>query len=179
MLHSEQLDSIGLGFEETTWQTRRLSVAIPGSFDEVITRFESAVAMYPHEEFDEMVSRSATWDEILARTNEIAPWGFINYWKNDVRRIMAAAGDTVACVAYLMGNHTIAERMFRHDARIMNYAPLHVVITEDPPGTVRFTVDQPSTQFASFGDPAIAEVGLELDTKLIALLAHLGTKVSL
>jgi uncharacterized protein (DUF302 family) len=126
-----------------------------------------------------MVARSATWDEIVTRTNEIAPFGFINYWKNDVRGIMGAAGDKTPCIAYLMGNHTIAERMFRHDARIMNYAPLRVEITEHPTGIVRFTVDQPSTLFASFGNAAITAVGLELDVKLATLLHHLGTKVSL
>jgi len=28
---------------------------------------------------------------------------------------MGAAGDSADCVAYLMGNHVTAERMFRHD----------------------------------------------------------------
>jgi uncharacterized protein (DUF302 family) len=76
-----------------------------------------------------------------------------------------------------MGNHTIAERMYRHDPGIILYAPLRTAIHEDADGTAWFSVDQPSTRFASFGDPAITTVGLELDHKLAALLEHLGAPV--
>jgi hypothetical protein len=30
--------------------------------------------------------------------------------------------------AYLMGNHAIVEQMFRHDPRVLLYAPLRTVI---------------------------------------------------
>jgi hypothetical protein len=69
-----------------------------------------------------------------------------------------------------LGNHVLAERMFRHDPRAMLYAPLHTVIWEDADGEAWFTIDQPSTQFSSLGVPAIDEVGLELDRKLARLL---------
>ena len=36
-----------------------------------------------------------------------------------------------------------------------------------------FTIDKPSDQFGSFGDPRVTAVGLELDAKLAALLEHL------
>jgi hypothetical protein len=65
-----------------------------------------------------------------------------------------------------MGNHTIAERMFRYDPRAMLYAPLHTVIWEDAAGDEWFTVDQPSTQFAIFDIREISTVGVELDRKL-------------
>ena len=78
------------------------------------------------------------------------------------------------CIAYVMGNHVIAERMFRHDARATMYAPLHTVVWEDQHGDAWFTVDQPSKQFASFDIAEIAEVGIELDHKLAALLDALA-----
>ena len=40
-----------------------------------------------------------------------------------------------------------------------------------------FTVDQPSTQFASFGIRAVSAVGVELDRKLAALLEALRVEV--
>jgi hypothetical protein len=55
----------------------------------------------------------------------------------------------------------------------MLYAPLRTSIYEDAENRVRFSIDQPSTRFSSFGDSAIAEVGLELDQKLGQLLATL------
>jgi hypothetical protein len=90
---------------------------------------------------------------------------------------MQAVGDRADCIQYLMGNHTIAERMFRYDPRAMLYAPLHTVIWEDSVGRAWFTVDQPSTQFSSFGRPEIDAVGVELDRKLATLLDALGLDV--
>jgi hypothetical protein len=90
---------------------------------------------------------------------------------------MRLAGDTWRCASYLMGNHTIAQRMYHHHPGIMLYAPLRTAIYEDAHGVTWFSVDQPSTCFASFGIPAIAEVGTELDRKLASLLGFLGAPV--
>jgi uncharacterized protein (DUF302 family) len=59
----------------------------------------------------------------------------------------------------------------------MLYAPLRTAIYETADGTTWFSIDQPSTRFSSFGNPAITEVGVELDHKLAALLEHLGAPV--
>jgi len=42
---------------------------------------------------------------------------------------------------------------------------------------VRFSIDQPSTVFDSFGTPEITEVGYELDKKIAALLTTLDASV--
>ena len=90
---------------------------------------------------------------------------------------MLNAGDIADCVAYLMGNHVIAETMFRHDPRAMLYAPLRTLVWEDRTGQAWFTADQPSTQFASLGIPEVARVGEELDRKLALLLEELDVPV--
>ena len=56
---------------------------------------------------------------------------------------MKLAHDDSDCVTYLIGNHTIAERMFRYDPRVMMYAPLHTVIWEDACGSAWFTSTSP------------------------------------
>ena len=66
---------------------------------------------------------------------------------------MQLANDDNDCIAYLMGNVTIAEQMFRHDPRAMLYAPLRTVIWEDAHERAWFTVDQPSTQFGELRNP--------------------------
>jgi Domain of unknown function DUF302 len=83
---------------------------------------------------------------------------------------MSLAGDPARCTAYLMGNHTIAEQMYRHDPSVMLYAPLRTAIYVDAANRTRFAVDKPSTVFASFASPPISQVGIELDRKLAALL---------
>ena len=82
-----------------------------------------------------------------------------------------------SCVAYLMGNHTIAQRMYRYNPAIMLHAPLRTVIVEDADHATWFTFDRPSTQFGSFNTPQITKVGHELDRKVAALLEHLDAPV--
>ena len=55
--------------------------------------------------------------------------------------------------------------------------PLHVALWSHSDGQALFTIDKPSDQFASFGDPRVTAVGYELDAKLAALLEHLGLRV--
>jgi len=59
----------------------------------------------------------------------------------------------------------------------MLYAPLHTVIWEDSDANAWFSVDQPSTQFSSFGITAVADVGVELDRELAKLFDVLDLEV--
>jgi len=73
-----------------------------------------------------------------------------------------------------MGNHVIAERMFRHHPDSLLYAPLRVLVYGDDVGEAVFALDQPSTAFVSLGIPEVTAVGRELDRKVADLLALLG-----
>ena len=159
-----------------TYTARRLTVEVPG-VREFQRLYEEAVPTNPMEEIAALVQRGASWAEVLDTHAEFAPHGFLIYWRNDVHGLMKLASDENDCIAYLMGNVTIAEQMFRHDPRAMLYAPLRTVIWEDGHARAWFTVDQPSTQFGSFGIPAVSAVGVELDRKLAALLEALRVEV--
>jgi hypothetical protein len=158
-------------------EVQRLAIAVGAGFDDFRGRYEQSVPAFDSERFAAFVSEGATWDAVLRATAENAPHHFLRYWTLDAGALMRLAGHSLRSSSYLMGNHTIAERMYRHDPGIMLYAPLRTAIHEDADGTTWFSVDQPSTRFSSFGDPAITEVGLELDRKLAALLVHLGAPV--
>lgn len=162
--------------EELWYRAARLTLPIPG-VREFQKRYQAAVPELPLADVEGLVSRKAPWSEMVELIDAAAPHGFVIYFRNDVHPVMALAGDSADCVSYVMGNHTIAERMFRHDPRAMLYAPLHTVIWEGADGSAWFTADQPSTQFASFDDPDIAQVGIELDHKLAALLDTLAVPV--
>lgn len=118
--------------------------------------------------------RQAPWQDMLNLIAAAAPFGFLIYFKNDVDPVVRLAGDQASGVAYLMGNHTTMERMFRHEPAVLIYAPLHTVIWGDPGGPACFTFDKPSDQFGSFANAPVAAVGTELDRELAALLEHLG-----
>jgi uncharacterized protein (DUF302 family) len=161
---------------QDTHSVRRLNVEVPG-VREFQKLYEQAVPPNPVDEIIGLVERGASWAEVIDLHAEIAPHGFLIYWRNDVHGVMELAHDEADCVAYLMGNVTIAEQMFRHDPRAMLYAPLRTVIWDDADTRAWFTVDQPSTQFASFGIPAVSAVGVELDRKLAELLEALRVEV--
>ncbi|MEU4537829.1 DUF302 domain-containing protein [Streptosporangium sp. NPDC023825] len=160
-----------------THEVNRLTVGVPAPFQEFRERYERAVPPIDTGRFEGLVKDDAGWDAVLRATAENAPHDFLVYWSFEAMPLMGLAGDRWLCVEYLMGNHTIAQRMFHRDPAVLLYAPLRTAIYEDAQGTTWFAVDQPSTRFSSFGDPDITEVGLELDRKLAALLEHLGAPV--
>lgn len=158
-------------------EVNRLEIAVGEPFDAFCARYESAVPEFDAKRFAQLVKDKADWGTVLQATGENAPHDFIIYWSQDFGPIMRLAGDGRRCKEYLMGNHTIAQRMFHHNPAILLYAPLRTAIYDDTRGETWFTVDQPSTRFSSFGDPNITKVGIELDQKLAALLEYLDEPV--
>jgi hypothetical protein len=102
----------------------------------------------------------------------------------------AVQSETIRCVTHSVNRFTIeiatAPQEFR--ARYERVVPL-VPMAEvrslaarrapwgEPEGPAHFTFDQPSNQFASFGNPEITSVGFELDRKMAALLDNLHLPV--
>ncbi|MBC6461518.1 DUF302 domain-containing protein [Actinomadura sp. HBU206391] len=160
-----------------TYRSVRFTVEAGTPFDDFRADYEQSVPDYPAERFGELVARDAGWQEVLDLAWESAPHDFMIYWRYEAYPMMRLAGDRFRCVEYLMGNHTIAERMFRHNPSALLYAPLRTVIVEGADGVTRLSMDQPSAQFRSLGDPRITEVGIELDRKVAALLRHLAVPV--
>jgi hypothetical protein len=158
-------------------EVHRLAIAVATGFDDFRDRYEQSVPSLDRELLAGFVREGADWDAVLRAAPENAPHGFIRYWTFDAGSVFRLAGDSSHCASYLMGNHTIAERMYRHDPGIMLYMPLRTAIHEDADGTTWFSVDQPSTRFRSFGDSEISYIGLALDHKIAVLLEHLGVPV--
>lgn len=151
---------------------RRLLISLPGSYADARTHYETLVPVIDHERF----ARADTWDDVVAEAKYQAPHGFLRYAQIDVTPTMTASGSTGRATEYLMGNHTIAERMYRHDPGVMLHAPLRTLLYAGPGSTV-LAVDQPSLLFGSYGNAAITAVGVELDGLLAALVDALGGDV--
>ncbi|CRZ13620.1 DUF302 domain-containing protein [Mycolicibacterium neworleansense] len=152
--------------------SRRLLIALPDDYDRAREHYESLVPAVDLSAYD----GASDWDDVVAVAKQQAPHGFMRYFSIDVSPTMALSGSTSRATEYLMGNHTIAERMFRHDAGVMLHAPLRTLLYAGPDGTV-LAVDQPSLLFASYGDPAITAVGHHLDGLLARLIELLDGDV--
>ena len=155
----------------------RLVIDTDTEFDDVLERYESLVPMVDFAKLTRLIL-SGDLSRVKQYTAEHAPHTFVNFWTFDpTPQMMQLFGHRTRVVTYMMGNNVIVERMFRHDPGVMLYAPLRTAIYQDADGRAHFSIDQPSTRFASFGDPRIAAVGLELDTKLAELLQLMSMPV--
>jgi len=152
---------------------RRLLIALPEPYDSARKHYETLVPEVDSARFFQMASWQATLD--LAEIN--APHGFMRYSRMDVTALMATSPSYWKATQYLMGNHTIAERMFRHEPSVMLHAPLRTLLYADANGDTRLAVDQPSLLFASYDNPEIAAVGQELDALLVGLIELLDGEV--
>ena len=152
---------------------RRLLIALPEPYDSARKHYETLVPEVDSARFFQMASWQATLD--LAEIN--APHGFMRYSRMDVTALMASSPSYWKATQYLMGNHTIAERMFRHEPSVMLHAPLRTLLYADADGDTRLAVDQPSLLFASYDNPDIDAVGQELDALLVGLIELLGGEV--
>ena len=155
--------------------TRRLVVTLPTGYQDARDLYERLVPTVDHDRF----AGARSWEEVLDIARSNAPHGFMRYHSLDVTAAMAGSPSQWSATQYLMGNHTIAETMFRHDPAVMLHAPLRTLIYVDATGATRFAVDQPSLLFDSFGRPEIAAVGRHLDALLSELITLLGGAVPL
>jgi uncharacterized protein (DUF302 family) len=152
----------------------RVDVFTGVGFDDFLTAFEAAAPRYDPVPMQRIVESGGTWDEVRAKVAENAPNELMVYAKIDGVPLLGVAGHDVKAVEYLLGNHVIAETMFRHDPKALLYAPLRVLIYSDPDGNAVFSMDQPSTAFGSLGIAEVTEVGLSLDRKVANLLRVIG-----
>jgi uncharacterized protein (DUF302 family) len=152
----------------------RVDVFTGVGFDEFLTAFEAAAPRYDPVPMQRIVESGGTWDEVRAKVAENAPNELMVYAKIDGVPLLGIAGHDVKAVEYLLGNHVIAETMFRHDPKALLYAPLRVLVYSDPDGNAVFSMDRPGSAFGSLGIAEVTEVGLSLDRKVANLLRVVG-----
>ncbi len=119
----------------TSYSVNRLTVDGPASVAEFQQQYEQAVPPVPREQVNALVARGAPWSEMIELIDKAAPLGFLIYFRLDM--------------SYLMGNHILAERMYRYQPAVMLYAPLHTMIWQSSDGGTRFTFDRPATSSAA------------------------------
>lgn len=159
--------------QETSYKVTRLNIPLPGAFEDAVRRYERLVPPLDAAEIQSLSDSRAPWNDFLDQAERNAPNGFMIFWKNAGTSLMSRAGDDTEFAMYLMGNHTIAQRMFHYDASVMLHAPLRTEIYQSSDGP-RFVIDKPSSHFGSYGRREITQVGAELDQKVACLIEMMG-----
>jgi uncharacterized protein (DUF302 family) len=86
--------------------------------------------------------------------------------------LLRLAGQKRKSIQYVVGNPLIALQMTQHDIRASLYAPLRVLLYENPDGKTCIEYDKPSSLFGQFGNAEVDAVAGMLDRKLEALVAR-------
>jgi hypothetical protein len=161
------------GFHREQHPMTRVDISTGMPFAEFIAALETAAPPFDRAAFLELV-KSGDWDDVLAAAAKNAPNELMVYAKIDATELFTVAGHHTQAIEYLVGNHVIAETMFRHDPKAMLYAPLRMLVHSDSDGNAVFTMDRPSDAFGSFGIAEVSKVGEGLDRKVVNLLRVIG-----
>jgi hypothetical protein len=163
-----------MGFHRAPHDMTRIDIETGIPFDKFITALEKAAPPVDQTALERIRAAGGDWDDVLAAAAENAPNDLMTYAKIDARGYFGLAGHHTPAIEYLIGNHVIAETMFRHDAKAMLYAPLRMLVYGDENGNAIFTMDQPGPAFGSLGIADVSKVGLDLDRKVVNLLKVIG-----
>ena len=152
----------------------RLDIFTGMPFDEFRAALEKAAPPFDAAPVARIIADGGDWDDIRAAMRINAPNELIVYAMIDGTSLMAVAGHHTKAIEYLLGNHIIAESMFRYDPHALLYAPLRILLYADAEDQAVFSLQQPSTVFGSLGIPEVTAVGEGLDRKVDALLRVIG-----
>jgi uncharacterized protein (DUF302 family) len=167
------------GFHRDQHAMTRIDIATGVPYDEFVTALEKAAPPYDSVAMERIVADGGSWDDVRAAVSKNAPNELMQYAKIDATELLSVAGHHTRAVEYLIGNHVIAETMFRHDPKALLYAPLRMLVYSDSDGNAIFTMDQPSAAFGSFGIADVTTVGEGLDRKVVNLLRVAGVEAEL
>jgi hypothetical protein len=159
-------------------QVTRLVFDAGQPYEKFRSRYEAAVPPADPPWLGETARRHVRWHDVIADAGQPSPDGFVLHWRADMAPLMTTGGELRPGTAYLMGHYAATEKIYRQDPAVMLYMPLRTLIYIDLNDRTRLTVDQPSTVFASFAEPAIAEYGVDLDRQLGELLSALGVEAT-
>ncbi len=152
----------------------RVDIVTGVEFEQFLTTFEVAAPAFDPVPMQRIVESGGTWDEVCVAVARNAPNELMIYAKIDATPLLRVAGHDVKAVEYLLGNHVIAETMFRHDPKALLYAPLRLLVYSDTEGNAVFSMIRPSSAFGSLGIAEVTDVGLSLDEKVANLLRVIG-----
>jgi uncharacterized protein (DUF302 family) len=163
-----------MSFHREQHEMIRVDIATGVPFDKFVAALEQAAPPVDRSAFANVAESGGDWDDVLAAAARNAPNELMVYAKIDATELFSLAGHRTRAIEFLIGNHVIAETMFRHDPKALLYAPLRMLVYADEDGNAIFTMDQPGPAFGSLGIDEVSKVGEGLDLKVVNLLRVVG-----
>jgi uncharacterized protein (DUF302 family) len=112
-----------------------------------------------------------SWDDFEREVqSHVGPSGFILFGQFDHGAWITKTGIDRKLLRIILGNPLIAITMIRHDLTAGLFAPVELLVTDEPGGKSAVTYVVPSSLMVTEPNPPLLEAALELDAKLQALV---------
>lgn len=157
----------------TDYPATRVQLTADVSFETLVAAFEQAVPALSDADALGRLAEDDDWSGFVRGLQWESPSGFVSVWTSRPGDIMRYAGSSVSSAVWLIVNHGLAARLFRHDPGAMLYSPIRVEAHSSGTGTI-LSFDVPSAGLRGFGINKITQAGAELDRALGDLIEDLG-----
>ena len=156
------------------YPARRVELDTNARFEALIAAIESAVPELTDAAAVARLADDGDWQAFTRGLAWESPSGFVRVWSSRPDALMTAAGSARPSAVWLLVNHAVGARLFRHDPATLLYSPLRLEAhAAQDAGTV-LAFDVPSARLRSFGTNKVTQAGAELDRALGDLVEDLG-----
>ena len=153
-------------------EIERLTVTSSKTFDTVVAALEAAVGHPDIVEFMKATEGARTFTELESAVRKgLGRTGLMMFMKLDHGAILRKLTGlkTPKIVRFVIGNPLIMKEMARHVPDAGSYAPVTILVDEQPNG-VHLTYDRMASLLAPYGNPDALSVARDLDSKIERLL---------
>jgi hypothetical protein len=158
----------------TEYAATRVQLHTNARFESLVASFEQAVPELGDADAVARLAEDGDWSGFVRGLQWEAPSGFVRVRTSHPAELMRFAGSPTPSVVWLIVNHGIAARLFRHDPATMLYSPLRLEAHAAPDAGSVLSFDVPSSRLRGFGLNKVTQAGAELDRALGDLLEDLG-----
>jgi len=162
------------GERVTDYEARRVELETNARFEALVSAFENAVPELTDAAALARLAEDGDWQAFTRGLAWDAPSGFVRVWSSRPGELLSAAGSGRPSAVWLIVNHAIGARLFRHDPATLLYNPLRVEAHAATGAGTVVAFDVPSAQLRSFQTNKVTQAGAELDRALGDLVEDLG-----
>jgi uncharacterized protein (DUF302 family) len=156
---------------EIPFQGVRVRYESAKSYDELVAALLADIGEQPVP-IDEIPKAFKTWDSYEEKVQSyVGPSGFMLFNLFNHGGWITKAGIDRKVLRVILGNPLIAITMLRHDVTAGLFAPVELLIADEPDGRSSLTYVKPSSLMVVEPNPELLSAATELDTKLAALAA--------
>ena len=158
----------------TEYQARRIELDTNARFEAIVAAFEGAVPELTDAAALARLAEDGDWQSFTRDLAWESPSGFVRVWSSRPGELLSAAGSRRPSAVWLIVNHAIGARLFRHDPTTALYSPLRVEAHAAAGAGTVLAFDVPGARLRSFGTNKVTQAGAELDRALGDLVEDLG-----